>query len=66
MNVVIKCQVHHLSTEKEWKNLQTVPTCTPIDTNQDYSIIKVQDLKGFQNIFADFFSCSQSASTQYG
>ena len=33
MNMVIMCQVHHLSSEKEETNIQILPKYTPIDTN---------------------------------
>ena len=34
MNMVIMCHAHHSSTEKDDKNLQTVPKSTPKDTDQ--------------------------------
>ena len=39
MNMMIMYQVHHLSTEKEGKNLKSVPESLPIYNNQGVSMI---------------------------
>ena len=39
MNMVIMCQVHHISTEIEVENIEVVTKSTPRDTNQAYPII---------------------------
>ena len=39
MSMVIMCQVHHLSTEKDIENLQTLPLIRPTDPKQAYPVI---------------------------
>ena len=39
INMVMLCQVHHISTEKEGENLQIVAKSTSINTNNIYPII---------------------------